>query len=167
MAEVRADLVEVVGEAVEVAAEIGDVRHHLVRMLLDLHAAQPERDHLQVRRERRRRNREDAPVVRVREQRSGLAAGELVVHPFDGDVHEGEVVGALVGPDVLRRDRVDVLLDVAAELPLCELPLVVRLGVDEPDVVVEWELRVDRDRPVGPHDRVDALAAESKVYCIS
>jgi hypothetical protein len=99
--EVRADLVEIVGEPLEVALEVGDVRHHLVRVLLDLHAAESQRDHLQVGGECRRRDREDAPLIRVREERARLSACELVVHGLDGDVHEGEVVRPLVGPDVL------------------------------------------------------------------
>ena len=38
--DVGADLVEVVREPVEVTLELGDVGHHLVRVLLDLHASQ-------------------------------------------------------------------------------------------------------------------------------
>ena len=132
-------------------------------MFLDLHATQAEGDHLEVGRERRGGDRKHATLVRVRQQRTGLAAGELVVDSLDRDVHEGEVVGPFVRPDVLGRDRIDVLLDVTTELTLGELPLVVRLCLHEPDVVVQRELRVDRNRPIGPHDRIDALA---RVECV-
>jgi hypothetical protein len=161
--EVRADDPEVVDEPVEVVAELRDVRHHLVRVLLDLHAAQPERDHLEVRDERRRRHGEDAPLVRVLEDRTGLAARELVVDRLGRDVHEREVVRALLRADVLRRDRVHVVADVARERPLVQLPLVVALRSREALEVLERELRVDGDELADAHDRVDAHAAVERV----
>ena len=79
VAEVRADQVEVVLEAAEVVLELGAVGHDLLGVLLDLHPPQAEHDHLEVGGEHRRRDGEHALLVRVREQRAGLAAGELVV----------------------------------------------------------------------------------------
>src|SRR5207302_10819070 len=62
ISEVLPDQVEIVLEAPEVLLELRTVRHHLVRVLLDLEALQAEHDHLQVRRERRRRDRQHAHV---------------------------------------------------------------------------------------------------------
>ena len=101
--------------------------------------------------------------MRVREERAGFPAGELVIDRLDGDVHEREVVRALVRTDVLGGDRVDVLLDVARELALGERPLVVGLGLDEPVVVVERELGVDRNVAIDAHDRVHPLAGVERV----
>ena len=78
-AEVRADQLEVLLEAPEVLLQLRAVGHHLVRVLLDLEPLQPEHDHLQVRGQRGRRDGQHALLVRVREQRAGAAAGELVV----------------------------------------------------------------------------------------
>ena len=55
------------------------------------------------------------------------------------------------------------LLDVATELALRQLALVVGLRFHQPDVVVERKLGVDRDRSIGAHDRVDALARVERV----
>ena len=134
-----------------------------MRVLLDLHPLQPEHDHLQVCGQRRRGHREHAPLVRVREQHAGLATRELVVEGLRGEVHEREVVGVLLGLDVLRRDRVDVSLDVARECLLVLLALDVVLRVEHPLEVVERELRVDRDESVDADHGVDALAAAEAV----
>src|SRR5205814_1518163 len=77
--------------------------------------------------------------------------------------HEREVVRALVGPDVLRRDRVDVPLHVAREELLVLLAFDVVVGSDHPLEVVERELGVDRNEPVDPDDRVHPLAAREAV----
>ena len=100
--------VEVALEAREVLRELTAVRHHLLRVLLDLQAAEADHDHRQVRVERRRRDREDAALERVALELAGAAARDLVVDGLCGEVHEREVVRALGRLDVLRRDRVDV-----------------------------------------------------------
>ena len=101
--------------------------------------------------------------MRVAKECAGLAARELVVDRLGRDVHEREVVRALVGADVPDRDRVDVALHVACEGALVELALVVGLGLDHPRVVVERELRVDRHELAGVDDGVDALATAEAV----
>src|SRR4029450_3018992 len=163
VADALPDHLEVVPEAIEIALELRDVRHHLVRTLLDLHPLEPEHDDLQLGRERRRRHGEDTLVVRVLEQRTGSAADELVVHALRGQVHEREVVRTLVRADVLVRDRVDVVSQVTRERLLVERPLVVALSVGEPLEVVERELGVDRDEPLDLDDRIDALAGVESV----
>ena len=95
--------------------------------------------------------------VRVLEHRSRLATDELVVDPFGREVHQREVVCPLVGPDVLRRDRVDVIPQVAGERLLVQHALLVGLGVGQPLEVVEGELRVDRDEPLDVDHGVYAL----------
>src|SRR5213592_3169715 len=132
-ADVRADELEVLLEAREVLAELGAVRHHLAGVLLDLEPLEAEEDDQEVCVERGRGDRDDLALERVAE-RAGLSteavADELVVDGLGGEVHEGELVGALVRADVLVRDRVDVPLDVADELLRVELALRVALGLD-------------------------------------
>src|SRR5438128_10977996 len=111
-----------------------------MRVLLDLHAAHAEDDHLEVRRERRWRDREDAVLVRVLEQRAGLSASELVIDGLDGDVHEREVVGSLRRADVFRRNRADVVLDVSRKRLLVQLALGVAPRLYDPVVFAEWKL---------------------------
>jgi hypothetical protein len=48
VAQVLADDLEVGPEAIEVTVQVGDVGHHLLGVLLDLQALEPERDHLQL-----------------------------------------------------------------------------------------------------------------------
>ena len=159
----RADEIEVLREPLEVVPQVGDVTHHLVGVLFDLHAAHAEHDHLQVGDERRRRHGKHAPLVRVLEERAGPPARELVVHGFDRHVHEGEVVGAFRRPDVLGGDRIDLLLHVSREFLLVALLVELRLGFDDPVVVVERELRVDRNQLPDPDDGVDAGAVREGV----
>ena len=98
-------------------------------------------------------------TVRVVEQRPGLAGHELVVDGLGREVHEGEVVRALGGLDVLLGHRVDVALHVAREGLLVERPRRVVGGLDHPLEVVERELRVDGDQLLHLDHGVDSLAA--------
>ena len=101
--------------------------------------------------------------MRVLQKRPGLPTGELVIDRLRREVHEREVVGSLVGPDVLARDRVDVRLHVARKELFELLPLDVVAGAQHPLEVVEWELGVDRDDPVDLDHRVDPLPAREPV----
>ena len=154
---------EVFDESVEVAGQIGDVRHHLVCVLLDLHPRSPNaitwRYAVNV----------DGDIGNTRRSCAywrivASAAGDLVVDRLDRDVHECEVGRALVGAHVLHGDRIDVDAHVARERLLREPSLFVGRRLDEALVVVERELRVDRNQQTaGIHRRVDALAGREAV----
>ncbi len=78
-------------------------------------------------------------------------------------VHEREVEGAEIRPDVLRRDCVDVPFDVARERLLVQL-LLVALGGGHALEVVERELGIDRQQPsAGADDDIDPLAGLERV----
>ena len=155
----RADEIEVLAELAEVLLQRGAVPHDLLSPLLDLHALEAEHDHLQVGGERRRGDGEHALPVRVREQGAGLAGDELVVDRLRREVHEREVERAALGPDVLRRDRVDVALHVAGERLLVELALGLVAGCGHALEVVERELRV--------HGQQQACRADDGVHALS
>ena len=158
-----ADELEVLPELPEVLVERGAVGHHLLGGLLDLEPLEAHYDHLEIRGERRRRDREDSALVRVSQQLPRLARDELVVDRFGGQVHQREVVRAFGGENVLPGNVVDVLLHVAAERLLVQLALRVVFGGDHQLEVVERELRVDRDQPVDPDHRVDAVTGREGV----
>src|SRR5207237_8378597 len=102
----------------------------------------------------RRRDGEDAPLQRIFVQPAGGAAHELVVDGLGGEVHQREVVRAFGRPDVLRRDRVDVSLDVAGERTRVHRAVALVRRGNKPLEVVEGELRVDRNEPVDADDGI-------------
>src|SRR2546428_11215610 len=100
---------EVLLQAIEVAAKTRQQPHHLLGARLDPELAMLGRDRLQVGVEAVGRHRDDLAVEAVGGETGLLVADDgLVVDVLGRDVHECEVVGALVGEHVLGRDVVDV-----------------------------------------------------------
>src|SRR2546425_1308776 len=108
--EVRADRLERGPEPRELLAEPAEVLLDLAGLLLHPHAFEPMEDHQQVRIEGVGRHGDDAAAQRVPEDalripRIFRAQHRLVVHVLGRDVHQREVIGALVRPDVLVGDH--------------------------------------------------------------
>src|SRR2546422_3582562 len=95
-----------------------------------------------------------APVVRVH----APSHHRLVVHAFGGDIHQRELVGPLVRPDVFVGDLVDPVLERARERPPLALLLPTR-GREHALARLEREFRVHGDEALAqPEDGVHALA---------
>src|SRR2546426_801298 len=156
---------EVLLQAIEVAAKTRQQPHHLLGARLDPDPAQPERDRLQVGVEAVGRHRDDLAVEAVGGETGLLVADDgLVVDVLGRDVHEREVVGALVGEHVLGRDVVDVPPYPGSERPARARALVVVRGLEQTPEVLERELGVDGDEPAAQaDDRIDPLAAPEGV----
>ena len=138
-------------------------------MVLDAETAKAEHDRLEVGVEATRRDRNHLPLERVAGE-APLAAELLVAHDrlvvdvLGGDVHEREIVGALVRHDVLGGDVVDVLLHPCDEGAAAPLAFLVVRGLEEATEVLEGELRIDRDEALAQtHDGVHPLAAAEGV----
>src|SRR5439155_9834578 len=156
--EVPTELVVKLDEALELATHRGHALLQLARTLLHREAADAERDHLKVRKQRVRRRWDDLALGAVGAQirlSLFLAQYEVVIDRLGRDIHHGEVDRAVRGRDVAA-DRVHMPPDLLEEQALLRATLGLGSGVRERGPRLVGELRVDRnDSPRVPHDGID------------
>src|SRR5713101_681312 len=160
--QVTADQVERVPELLEVAAEPREPLLDLLGAPLDLESLQAKHDHLEIRVQAVRRHGDDALGGGVNPRRvlveRFVPRDRLEVDVLRRDVHQGEVVGALVGQDVFLGDLVHPRLDVANESAAPRLARGILALLDHALEILEGELGVDGHHPVpDAHDGVHAV----------
>src|SRR5262249_44921512 len=112
-----AELAERLFDLIPETRELRELLADLARALLELQTLQSHRDGREVCEEKARRHRDDAAFERVvRERRLASLFHDFRVHRFGRNVHQREIDGARVGPDVARANRLHVPPEVGREV---------------------------------------------------